>query len=338
MNQLLECIPNISEGKDQGIIESISDSISKTKGVYLLNIDSGKAANRTVYTFAGKPEAVIEAAFRMTQTAAGLIDMRNHSGAHPRTGAVDVIPLVPVREISMAETVNLSYILAGRIGEELKIPVYCYEYSAFSAFRKKLENCRAGGYEGLEKKISEPFGKPDFGPSVFNARSGASIIGARNLLLAYNINLNTASAKLANAIASEIRESGKIVSDSAGQKVRVAGSLKSVKALGWFIQEYGFAQISANLTDLKETPVHVVFEEAKKVAGKYSVKVTGSEIIGLVPLQALTEAGKYYNHEKNRTEEFYINIAVEHLGLNRIYPFLPYEKILEYKLREAAEI
>jgi len=298
-----------------------------------LHTDIGKAANRTVFTFVGTSEAVVEAAFQMTKTASKLIDMRNHDGEHPRIGAVDIIPLVPIRGISMTDTVKYSHQLARRIGEELHIPVYCYEYSALTEIRRKLEECRAGEYEGLASKISIPDWKPDFGPELFNPKSGATIIGARNFLVAYNINLNTSSVQIANAIASEIRESGKIIIESDGIKKRIQGSLKSVKAIGWYIAEYGFAQVSLNLTDISVTPVHKAFEEVKITANKYNVKVTGSEIIGLISLQAIKDAGIYYSKKKDQADQYYIGKAIVNMGLNQLYKFKPEEKIIEYQIK-----
>ena len=333
MLQILECVPNVSEGRDISIITGIEDSIRNIKDVTLLHTDTGKAANRTVFTFAGSPEAVVEAAFQMSRTAARLIDMRHHSGEHPRIGAVDVLPLVPVKGIMMNEAVSYSRRLALRIGEELAIPVYCYEYSAFSEKRKKLEDCRAGEYEGLATKMTLPDWKPDYGPGTFNSKSGATIVGARNLLVAYNINLNTSSVQIAKSIASEVRESGKVITESGGIRKRIPGSLKSVKAIGWFIAEYGCAQVSMNLTDMSVTPVHKAFDEVSKAAGKYNVEVTGSEVIGLISLQAMLDAGKYYSREKNETDQYYIMEAISSLGLNQLYKFLPEEKIIEYKLK-----
>lgn len=347
MNQLIECVPNFSEGRDMNTIRQITDEIEKTEGVKLLDVDPGKATNRTVVTFVGTPDAAIEAAFRAIKKASEIIDMRNHHGEHPRMGATDVCPLVPIAGISMEETVIYARKLAERVGKELQIPVFCYEYAAFTEERRNLANCRSGEYEGLQKKLSDPHWNPDSGPAVFNAIAGATAIGARDFLVAYNINLNTTSSRRANAVAFDIREkgrpkregnplTGKIVKDENGNTVLIPGTLKSCKAIGWYIDEYGIAQISINLTNINVTPVHIAFEEACKKAAERGLRVTGSEIVGLVPLKVLIDAGKYFLRKQQRslgisTEEI-INIAVKSLGLDDLKPFNPKEKVIEYLL------
>src|SRR5512145_62266 len=307
MNQLIECVPNFSEGRDMQIIRQITEVIEQVEGVRLLDVDPGKATNRTVVTFVGTPEAVCEAAFQAVKKASEIIDMRKHQGAHPRFGATDVCPLVPVSGITMEEVVKYARSLAKRIGEELQVPVYCYEFAAFEDKRKNLASCRQGEYEGLPQKIASADWKPDFGPAAWNekvARSGAVAVGARNFLIAYNINLNTTSTRRANAIAYDIREkgrvkregnpfTGKIIRDSNGEPVYEPGLLKAVKAIGWYIDEYGIAQISINLTDLSTTPLHKVFDVACERAAARGLRVTGSELVGLIPLSSMIDAGKY---------------------------------------------
>jgi glutamate formiminotransferase/formiminotetrahydrofolate cyclodeaminase len=345
--QLIECVPNFSEGNDMNIIKQITNEIESVEGVSLLDVDPGKATNRTVVTMVGSPEQVIEAAFRAVKKAQELIDMRHHKGAHPRFGATDVCPLVPVAGITMEETVAYARKLAKRIGDELNIPIYCYENAAFSEVRKNLANCRAGEYEGLKEKLSKPEWKPDFGPTEFNAKAGATAVGARDFLVAYNINLNTTSTRRANSIAFDVREkgrpmregdpiTGKQVVDEKGNKVWIPGTLKTVKAIGWFIDEYGIAQISMNLTNISITPVHVAFDEVCKKAQERGVRVTGSELVGLIPLQAMIDAGKYFLKKQKRSvgipDSEIIKIAIKSLGLDDLYKFKPEEKIIEYKL------
>ncbi|MFP4025085.1 MAG: glutamate formimidoyltransferase [Thiohalospira sp.] len=347
MKQLIECVPNFSEGNDMEIIKQITNEIESVEGVSLLDVDPGKATNRTVVTFVGTPDEVCEAAFLAVKKASELIDMRQHKGAHPRFGATDVCPLVPVAGISMDETVEYARKLAKRIGEELNIPIYCYENAAFKDVRKNLANCRAGEYEGLKEKLSKPEWKPDFGPAEFNAKSGATAVGARDFLVAYNINLNTTSTRRANAIAFDVREKGRVkreggkltgkpVLDEKGNKVWIPGTLKAVKAIGWFIDEYGIAQISMNLTNISITSVHEAFDEVCKRADERGIRVTGSELVGLVPLQAMLDAGKYFLRKQNRSvgipEKEIIKIAVKSLGLDDLYEFKPEEKIIEYKM------
>jgi len=347
MKKLIECVPNFSEGRDMGIIDRITGEIEQVEGVKLLNVDPGKATNRTVVTFAGNPEAVVEAAFQAIKRAKELIDMSKHHGEHPRMGATDVCPLVPIANISMEETVEYARRLAERVGKELRIPVYCYEEAAFEEKRRNLATIRAGEYEGLNEKLADPAWKPDFGPAEFLPRSGATVIGARDFLVAYNINLNTTSTRRANAIAFDVREkgrvkreggslTGKIIRDEKGNPVMIPGTLKAVKAIGWYIEEYGIAQISMNLTNISITPIHVAFDEVCKKADARGVRVTGSEIVGLVPLKAMLDAGKYFLRKQQRSlglpEKEIIKIAVKSLGLDDLYPFKPEEKIIEYVL------
>ena len=349
MKRIIECVPNFSEGREMEVIRLITEVIEKSAGIKLLNVDPGFATNRTVVTFAGEPEAVVEAAFQAIKKAAELIDMRHHTGEHPRFGATDVCPLVPVSGISMEETVEYARALAKRVGEELQIPVYCYESAAFEPKRQSLANCRSGEYEGLPSKIVSTEWKPDFGPAAFNARSGAVAIGARNFLVAYNINLNTTSVRRANSIAFDVREAGrilregdpftgKIVNDDKGEPVRIPGTLKKVRAIGWYIQEYRMAQISMNLTDITVTPIHVAFDEVCDRAAERGIRVTGSELIGVVPLQCLLDAGKYFLHKQRRSsgipDEEIIEMAVRSLGLNELAPFDPKKRIIEYLLKE----
>jgi glutamate formiminotransferase / formiminotetrahydrofolate cyclodeaminase len=349
MKKLIECVPNFSEGNDMGIINQITQEIESVEGVKLLDVDPGKATNRTVVTMVGTPDEVIEAAFRAVRKAAQLIDMSKHKGEHPRMGATDVCPLVPVANISMEETVEYARKLAERIGTELNIPVYCYENAATQPARRNLAYCRSGEYEGLVDKLKKPEWKPDFGPASFNAKSGATAVGARDFLVAYNINLNTTSTRRANAIAFDVREkgrvkregdpvTGKVVTDEKGDKVYIPGTLKAVKAIGWFIEEYGIAQISMNLTNISVTPVHVAFDEVVQKAAARGIRVTGSELVGLVPLRALLDAGKYFLLKQQRSvgvsEEELIKIAVKSLGLDDLKPFNPREKIIEYMLED----
>lgn len=351
MKQLIECVPNFSEGNDMGIIKQITDRIETVEGVKLLDVDPGKATNRTVVTLVGTPDAVVEAAFQAIKRASELIDMRKHKGAHPRMGATDVCPFVPIANISMEETVVYARKLAERVGKELGIPVYCYENAAFTEERRNLANCRAGEYEGLPKKLKDPHWKPDFGPAEFNAGAGATAVGARDFLVAYNVNLNTTSVRRANAVAFDIREkgrpkregnpiTGKIVKDEKGEPVMIPGSLKACKAIGWFIEEYGIAQVSINLTNISITSVHQAFEEACKKAAERGMRVSGSELVGLVPKKALLDAGKYFLAKQQRSlgvsEDELIKIAVKSLGLDDLKPFNPREKVIEYVMDQDA--
>lgn len=349
MKQIIECVPNFSEGRNMNIIKQITDEIEKVDGVHLLDVDPGKATNRTVVTFVGEPEPVIEAAFRAIKKASELIDMSKHSGEHPRMGATDVCPLIPIANISMDEVVRYAKKLAERAGKELTIPFYLYEFAASTKDRKNLATIRAGEYEGLPKKLANPKWKPDFGPAVFNARSGATAIGARDFLIAYNVNLNTTSVRRANAIAFDIREkgrikrqggklTGKILRDKKGNPLRKPGKCKSVKAIGWYIEEYELAQISMNLTNVNITPLHKAYEACFDSALKRGLRVTGSEIVGLVPKKVLIDAGKYFLEKQNRSlgisEEEIIHIAVKSLGLDELAPFDPKKKVIEYLLED----
>jgi glutamate formiminotransferase / formiminotetrahydrofolate cyclodeaminase len=346
---IIECVPNFSEGRDMAVIKQITDQIESVEGVRLLNVDPGKATNRTVVTFVGNPQAVSEAAFLAIKKAGELIDMSRHKGEHPRMGATDVCPMIPVSGITMAETAEYARELARRVGEELKIPVYLYEDAQPDKKRSNLSVIRNGEYEGFFKKIKLPEWKPDFGPSVFDAQRGATVIGARDFLVAYNINLNTTSTRRANSIAFDVREAGrvlregdpvtgKIVNDENGKPRFVPGTLKSVKAIGWFIEEYGIAQISMNLTNISVTPVHVAFDEVCKKAAERGIRVTGSELVGLIPLNALLEAGRYFLRKQKRSvgvsEKELIKIAVKSLGLDELGPFKPEQRIIEYLLKD----
>ena len=335
MQQIIECVPNFSEGQDINIIKQITDEIEALEGVRLLNVDPGKATNRTVVTFVGHPQAVVKAAFMAIKKAGELIDMRNHKGEHPRMGATDVCPLIPVSNISMEETAKWARELACHVGEELKIPVYLYEAAQADKSRSNLSVIRAGEYEGFFKKIAEF--KPDFGPAVMDAKRGATVIGARDFLVAYNVNLNTTSVRRANAIAFDVREAGRKMIDDSGQMIVKPGSLKSVKAIGWYIEEYGIAQISINLTNINVTPVHVAFDEVCKKADARGIRVTGSELVGLIPLKSMLDAGKYFLRKQKRSvgvsEKELIRIAVLSMGLDELAPFKPEEKIIEYMLQ-----
>ena len=346
MNQIIECVPNFSEGRNQEIINEISEAISSTKGVHLLNVDPGQATNRTVMTFVGDPDSVISAAFNAIKTASEKIDMSKHSGEHPRFGATDVCPLIPVSNITFEELIPYAEKLAKKVSEELNIPIYLYEHAAREDKRRNLANIRSGEYEGLSKKINSKEWKPDFG-NAFNKKSGATAIGVRDFLIAYNINLNTKSTRLANAIAFDVREKGRIkrkghpvigeiVYDKDGNPDTIPGSLKHVKAIGWYIEEFGIAQISMNLTNITKTPIHTVFEEVVKKANARGASVTGSELVGLIPLKSMVDAGKYFLKKQNRSigipEVDIIKIAIESLGLNQLKDFNPTKNIIEYYL------
>lgn len=349
--QIIECVPNFSEGRDLQIIKQITDRIEAVDGVKLLDVDPGKATNRTVVTFVGVPEAVMEAAFRAVELASELIDMSKQRGEHPRFGATDVCPLVPVSGLSMEQCVEYARQLADRIGKEIGIPVYCYENAAFTEERRNLASVRSGEYEGLKKKLADPKWKPDFGPAKFVPGTGALAVGARDFLVAYNINLNTTSTRRANAIAFDVRErgrvkregnplTGKIVKDAEGNPVMIPGTLKAVKSIGWYIEEYGVAQISMNLTNISITPVHIAFDEVCKKAESRGIRVTGSELVGLVPLKAMLDAGRYFLEKQKRSvgvsDRELIKIAVKSMGLDELGPFNPTEKIIEYNLKEDA--
>jgi glutamate formiminotransferase/formiminotetrahydrofolate cyclodeaminase len=344
MQQLIECVPNFSEGNDLNIIKQITNEIESVGGVKLLNVDPGKATNRTVVTFVGTPEAAVEAAFKAIKKAGELIDMSKHKGEHPRMGATDVCPLIPIANISMEETAKFAQQLAKRVGEELQIPIYLYEAAQPDKSRNNLSIIRAGEYEGFFKKIKLPEWKPDFGPAEFDAKRGATVIGARDFLVAYNVNLNTTSVRRANAIAFDVREAGrtkkennKNVLDENGKPINIPGSLKSVKAIGWFIEEYGIAQISMNLTNINTTPVHIAFDEVCKKADARGIRVTGSELVGLIPLKAMLDAGKYFLLKQQRStgvsEKELIKIAIKSMGLDELGKFNPQERIIEYLLK-----
>lgn len=338
MQPIIECVPNFSEGNNAAVIHQITDVIESVDGVHLLNVDPGKATNRTVVTFVGYPEAVIEAAFLAIQKAGELIDMSKHKGEHPRMGATDVCPLIPIAGITMEETVAFAKKLAERVGKELKIPVYLYEQAQANKERHNLSVIRAGEYEGFFNKILLPEWKPDYGPAVFDAKRGVTAIGARDFLVAYNVNLNTTSTRRANAIAFDVREAGRKIKSADGTVTTQPGSLKSVKAIGWFIEEYGVAQISMNLTNISITPVHIAFDEVCKKADARGVRVTGSELVGLVPLKAMTDAGKYFLKKQKRSigvsEKTLIKIAVKSMGLDELGPFDPQKRIIEYLLKD----
>ena len=370
MQRIVECVPNFSEGRDRQVIDKIVEAISTAaEGIKVLNVDPGEATNRTVVTFTGSPEAVCEAAFQGCRKAAELIDMRKHHGTHPRSGAIDVLPLVPVAGITLEECAELARKLAERMWKELGIPCYCYEASAFKSERKNLAVCRAGEYEALEEKMADPQRKPDFGPETFHAdpclrteeekaqwetisRCGASNVGARDFLIAVNFNLNTTSTRRAMAVAFDVREkgrklreggnpAGKILKDADGNPIWQPGTLKGCKAIGWFIPEYGIAQVSMNITDINATPLHKAFDEVCRAAGERGMRVTGTEIIGLVPKRVLTEAGKYFLHKQKRSsgvsEDELIKIASRSMGLSDLSPFDPKKKVIEYVMEDEGE-
>lgn len=360
MDRIIECVPNYSEGRNKEIIDQIVAAVADTKvvtergeeSVKVLDVDPGEATNRTVVTFVGSPEAVLEAAFQGEKKAAELIDMRHHHGAHPRSGATDVLPLVPVAGITLEECGELARGLAKRIYNELGIPCYCYEAAAYKPERKNLAVCRAGEYEALPEKVIDPERKPDFGPEAYTetvAKAGASNVGARDFLIAVNFNLNTTSTRRAMAVAFDVREkgrpareggslTGKIIKDETGKTVWIPGTLKGCKAIGWFIEEYGIAQVSMNITDMNVTPLHVAFEEVCRAAAARGLRVTGTEIVGLVPKRVLVDAGKFYLEKQQRSlgvpEEELIKIAVKSLGLNDLKPFNPKEKVIEYLMTD----
>jgi len=352
MQKLIECVPNFSEGRDQNIIRQITDAIESVDGVSLLDVDPGASTNRTVVTFVGESEAAVEAAFRGIKKAAELIGMRNHKGAHPRMGATDVCPFIPVSNVSWEEAIECAKRLGKRVGEELKIPVYLYEKAAKDRSRSNLSVIRAGEYEGFFEKIKRPEWKPDFGPAVFNEKSGATVIGVRDFLVAYNANLNTKSVRRANSVAFDVREqgrvktedgtpSGKPVLDSNGEPIRIPGMLKHVKAIGWFVKEYGIAQVSMNLTNIEETPLHLAFDACVEAASKRGLRVTGSEIVGMVPKKCLVDAGRYFLRKQRwsegASEEELIDIAIRSMGLSELKPFDPKEKVIELKIESAEQ-
>lgn len=347
MRQIIECVPNFSEGRDLSIIKQITDEIESVDGIKLLDVDPGKATNRTVVTFVGEPQKVVEAAFKAIKKAAEVIDMSKHSGEHPRMGATDVCPLIPISGITMEETIKYARQLGKMVGEQLNIPIYLYEEAATKPEWKNLAVIRSGEYEGFFQKIKLAEWKPDFGPAEFNVKAGGTVIGARDFLVAYNVNLNTTSVRRANAIAFDVRENGrvkrdghpitgKIVRDESGEALRVPGLLKSVKAIGWYIEEYGIAQISMNLTDINVTQLHTAFDAVRQCANKRGMRVTGSELVGLVPKKVLVNAGRYFLKEQKRSlgvsEDEIIKIAVKSLGLDELGPFDPRKKVIEYLL------
>lgn len=353
--RLIECVPNISEGRDRQKINAIANVVETIEGVKLLEVDPGKATNRTVITFVGEPEKVLEAAFLLIKKAADLIDMSKHKGEHPRFGATDVCPLIPISGISMEETAKYAHQLGKMVGDQLGIPGYFYENAATSPERKNLASCRSGEYEGLKEKLTNKAWKPDFGPAEFNEsvrKTGAIAISARDFLVAYNVNLNSTSARRANAIAFDIREAGRVkklgdpttgktILDKNGEPERIPGKLKAVKGIGWFIEEYGIAQISYNLTNISVTPVHIAFDETCKSATERGLRVTGSELVGLIPLKAMLDAADYFLEKQNRSlgisEKEKIKIAIKSLGLDDLKPFHPEEKIIEYVLKDKSQ-
>lgn len=351
MQKLIECVPNFSEGRDLEVIRQITAAIETVDGVTLLDVDPGASTNRTVVTFAGTPDATVEAAFRAIQKAAELIDMRKQKGAHPRMGATDVCPFVPISDVTAEEAIACAEHLAKRVGEELKIPVYLYEKAARDPARSNLSVIRAGEYEGFFEKIKEPAWKPDFGPAVFSEKSGATVIGAREFLVAYNVNLNTRSTRRANSVAFDVRENGRVktddgtatgkpVLDANGEPVRLPGKLKHVKAIGWYVEEYGMAQVSMNLTNLGETPLHAAFDACAESASARGLRVTGSEIVGMLPKKCLVDAGRHYLRKQKLSEgaaeEELIEIAIRSMGLSELKPFDPNEKIIELKMARAS--
>jgi glutamate formiminotransferase/formiminotetrahydrofolate cyclodeaminase len=351
-NAVVECVPNFSEGRDETVIAEITSTIETVDGARLLDVDPGRSTNRTVVTFAGPPEAVVEAAFRAIAKAAQVIDMSKHSGEHPRMGATDVCPLVPISGLTMEETVDWARKLGERVGRELDIPVYLYEHAATSPERRNLAKIREGEYEALEEKLRRPEWKPDFGPAEFRPRSGATVVGARDFLVAYNVNLNTTSSRRATAVAWDVREKGRVkrrgdrpggkaVRDAEGKKVWQPGTLPGVKAIGWYIEEYGIAQVSLNITDLQKTPIHVVFEEVAAKARARGMRATGSELVGMIPLQAMLDAGRHFLQKQQRSlgvsEAELLKIATKSLGLDELAPFDPQRKIIEYRLRDPAD-
>ena len=352
MQKLIECVPNFSEGRDQNVIRQITDVIESVDGVSLLDVDPGASTNRTVVTFVGGPDAAVEAAFRAIRKAVELIDMRKHKGAHPRMGATDVCPFIPVSNVSWEEAIACANRLAKRVGDELKMPVYLYEKAAKNESRSNLSVIRTGEYEGFFEKIRQPEWKPDFGPDIFNEKSGATVIGVRDFLVAYNVNLNTRSVRRATSVAFDVREqgrvktedgtpSGKPVLDGNGEPVRIPGMLKHVKAIGWFVKEYGIAQVSMNLTNIEETPLHVAFDACCESAAKRGLRVTGSEIVGMVPKKCLVDAGRYFLRKQKWSEgmsdEELIDVAIRSMGLNELRPFDPKEKVIEFKIESAEQ-
>lgn len=352
MKQLIECVPNISEGRNMDIINQVTAEIEKIEGVKLLDVDPGQTTNRTVITFVGEPEPVLEAAYQVVKKASELIDMSQHHGAHPRQGATDVCPLIPVAGITMDEVVEYAHRLAKRIGDELQIPIYCYENAAFIPERRNLAYCRTGEYESLSSRLGTEQWRPDFGPNAWNehtARTGATQVGARDFLVAINYNLNTTSTRRANAIAFDVREkgrpmreggvpSGKPIKDENGKTIMIPGTLKGTKAIGWYIEDYGIAQVSMNITSIKVAPVHLCFDEVCRCAANRGLRVTGCEIVGLIPKSVLIDAGKYYLAKQKRSlgvsEEEIMKVAIKSMGLDDLKPFDPKEKVIEYLIED----
>lgn len=352
---LIECVPNFSEGRDKNVIKAITDAIESVKGIKLLDVDPGEATNRTVVTFVGTPEDVVEAAFQGVKRAGELIDMSQHHGAHPRMGATDVLPLIPVRDITLEECAELARVLGKRIADELSIPVYAYEASAFTPERKNLAVCRRGEYEALPERVNSDTEAPDFGRRAFDesiARTGATAVGARDFLIAVNFNLNTTSTRRANAIAFDVREkgrpmreggkpNGRPMKDENGNTIMIPGTLKGTKAIGWFIDEYGIAQVSMNITDIATTPLHVAFDEVTRAAAARGIRVTGTEIVGLVPKRTLIEAGRYFLHKQQRSsgvsENEILRMAIKSMGLDELYTFKPEDKVIEMMIADSAE-
>src|SRR3954462_12801211 len=352
MQKLIECVPNFSEGRDTTVIRQITEAIASAEGVSLLDVDPGVTTNRTVVTFVGSPQAVVEGAFRGIEKAAELIDMRKHKGAHPRMGATDVCPFIPISNVEWREVIASAKQLGKRVGEELKIPVYLYEKAAKNASRQNLAAIRAGEYEGFFNKIKLPDWHPDFGPNEFHAKSGATVIGAREFLVAYNVNLNTKAVKRANAVSFDVRENGRVktldgtpsgspVLDEKGEPIRVPGMLKHVKAIGWYVEEYGIAQVSMNLTNIEETPLHAAFDACAESAAKRGLRATGSEVVGLLPKKCLIDAGRYFQRKQKwsegASEEDLIDVAIRSMGLSELKPFDPKERIIESKMESAAK-
>jgi glutamate formiminotransferase/formiminotetrahydrofolate cyclodeaminase len=352
MQKLIECVPNFSEGRDLSIIKQITDAIAAVEGVSLLDVDPGASTNRTVVTFVGAPAAVVEGAFRGIEKAAELIDMRKQKGAHPRMGATDVCPFIPVSNVSWEEAIDCARSLGKRVADELKIPVYLYERAATAPERANLSVIRAGEYEGFFEKIKHPQWKPDFGPAIFNERSGATVIGARDFLVAYNVNLNTKSVRRANSVAFDVRENGRVktedgsptgkkVLDENGEPVRIPGMLKHVKGIGWYVEEYGIAQVSMNLTNISETPLHAAFDACCKAAEQRGLRVTGSEVVGMLPKKCLLEAGRFFLRQQGwsegAAEEELIDLTIRSMGLSELKPFDPKEKVIEYRIEKPAE-
>jgi glutamate formiminotransferase/formiminotetrahydrofolate cyclodeaminase len=352
MQKLIECVPNFSEGRDKDVIRHITDAIKSVDGISLLDVDPGASTNRTVVTFVGNPDAAVEAAFRAIKKASELIDMRKHKGAHPRMGATDVCPFIPVSNVTWDEAIACAKELGKRVGEEFKIPVYLYEKAAKDKSRRNLAVIRAGEYEGFAEKIKQPEWKPDFGPVVFNEKSGAIAIGAREFLVAYNVNLNTKAVRRATSVAFDVRENGRVktddgtpsgkpVLDANGEPVRIRGMLKHVKAIGWYVKEYGIAQVSMNLTNIEETPLHAAFDACVESASKRGMRVTGSEIVGMVPKKCLVDAGKHFLRKQKwsegASEEELIDIAIRSMGLSELKPFDPKEKVIEFKIESGSK-